>query len=372
MATEIAHEPVATRQPVGLREGTDAISGILSRDAPEEAVEEAPEIQEAAPEEAAPVEAEAEVSEPVEEPETEEPAPVEAKEESEDVTSEVELEPAQVAQLLGLEDDALEVDDDGNIQVHAKIDGKPAKVPLKDLRHSYELAETYEERLRQFGRERKAFQDESKTALEQLAAQHQQFHQSVEAIDVEYASDFQSVDWVRLREEDPTEYNAKRLDFEDRKQRINQYKAHAQAQTQQLMEHQQAKIAEQQAEGAKYLVDVFAGESYRSAPEWGEQESQRLAKWIMDKGFSAEEIGQVAVPQVFEWARSAMLREEELKVAKATVKRVTKLTKVTKPGKSKAPAEISKTKTKELRARQRKSGGTMKDTTDLIQNILNR
>ena len=372
MATDVAHEPVATRQPVGLREGTDAISGILSREGQADAeapaeTEEAP-AQEAAEEEVAPVEA---APDEIEEPATDEPV-VEAKDESENVTSEVELEPAQVAQMLGLEDDAIEVDDDGSIQIHAKIDGKPAKVSLKDLRHSYELAETHEERLRQLGRDRKAFKDESQTALERMAAQHQQFNQSVEAIEAEYASDVQSVEWTKLREEDPTEYNAKRLDYEDRKQRINQYKAHSQEQSNVLQAERQQKFVEMQTEGAKSLTDVFAGEAYRNAPDWGEDESLVLAKWITDQGFSAQDIGQVGVWQVFKWARDSMLREKELRVAKETVKKVTKIGKVIKPGKSKPAKEISKGRTTELKTRQRKSGGTMKDTTNLIQNILNR
>ena len=139
MATEVAHEPVSARPALNLRDGTDAISGILSREEPAEAPVEtkeevAPESRADAPEEeAAPAET-AEAAPEVEEPEKDEPV-VEAKDESEDVTSEVELEPAQVAQMLGLEDDAIDVEDDGSITIHAKIDGKPAKVPLKDLRH---------------------------------------------------------------------------------------------------------------------------------------------------------------------------------------------------------------------------------------------
>jgi hypothetical protein len=373
MATEVAHEPAAARKPLDLNTGTDAISGILSREEPEEVVEPQEAPQEAAPEEAAPEETPPEaVEETVEESETDEPTPVEAKDESEDTTSEVELEPAQVAELLGLEEDALEVDDDGTIQIHAKVDGKPAKVPLKDLRRSYELAETHEERLRQLGRERKAFKDESQAALERMAERHQQFTQAVEAIGAEYASDFQSVDWNRLREEDPTEYNAKRLDFEDRKQRISQYQAHARQQSEALQAEHQQKVAEMQTEGAKHLTDVFQGEAYKNAPEWNEDESQTLAKWIMDQGFSAQDIGQVGVWQVFKWARDSMLRESELKAAKETVRKVAKVTKIAKPGKSKPPAEISKSKNKDLKTRQRKSGGGLKETTDLISGLLDR
>ena len=366
MATEVAHEPVAARQPLSLKGGTDAISGILSREEPAETPVETEDTS--VEEEAAPIEA---APEEVEEPAKDEPV-VEAKDESEDVTSEVELEPSQVAEMLGLDGDALEVDDDGSIQIHTKIDGKPAKASLKDLTRSYELAETHEERLRQLGRERKAFQDESKAALEQMATQHQNFNQAVEAIEAEYASDFQSVEWNRLREEDPTEYNAKRLDYEDRKQRINQYKAHSYQQHQTLQAEHQKKFAEMQMEGARTLEEVFQGEAYRNAPKWDETESQRLAKWVIDQGFKAEEISQVGVWQVFKWARDSMLREGELKAAKDSVKKVTKITKVVKPGKSKSPSEVSQTKTKELKSRQRKSGGNLKETTDLIAGLLDR
>jgi len=182
MATEVAHEPVASRPLMGLREGTDAISGILNR--PDETPDETPaeaseeletspaepeETQELKPEEDTPAE---EVAEP-EKAEATEAKEQPAKDEDE-VTSEIELEPAQVAQMLGLDEGDIEVDDDGAIQIHAKINGKPATVPLKDLRHSYELAQTHEDRLRELGRERKAFEDESKSVLESLANQQQQ------------------------------------------------------------------------------------------------------------------------------------------------------------------------------------------------------
>jgi hypothetical protein len=205
-----------------------------------------------------------------------------------------------------------------------------------------------------------------------MAAQHQQFNQSVEAIEAEYASDFQSVQWNTLREEDPTEYNAKRLDYEDRKQRIIQFKAHSQQQSNVLQAEHQQKFAEKQTAGAKFLTEVFEGEAYRNSPKWDEEATQDLAKWIMDQGFTTQEIAQVAEPKVFKWARDSMLRERELKAAKETVKKVTKITKVAKPGKSKPPAEISKGRNKDLKTRQRKSGGGLKETTDLISGLLDR
>lgn len=369
MATEVAHEPATERKPMGLREGTDVLSGILSR---EQEVEQEPTVDE--PETEEPVQAEETESEEVAEPKESDEPVKEAKEEpaepETEVTSEVELEPAQVAEILGLEEDAIDVDDDGGIQINAKIDGKPAKVSLKDLRHSYELAQTHEERLRQLGRERKSFQEESQAALERLTNQHQQFEQSIKALEEDFATDFQSVDWTNLRVEDPTEYNSKRLDYEDRKKRIEEYRARAAQQGQALSQEYQQRLAQQQAEGAKWLQEEFSGTAYKNAPKWDEEESQRLAKWIMDQGFKQEDIASVAIPQIFKWARDSMLREQELKTAQETVKKVARKTKVSKPGKTKPASEIKKGKLQELKVKQRKSGGRMTESTDRISGIL--
>ncbi len=153
---------------------------------------------------------------------------------------------------------------------------------------------------------------------------------------------------------------------------LNQYKAYSQQQSNVLQTEHQQRFAEKQAAGAQALVEVFSGEAYRNAPKWDEEAQQDLAKWIMDQGFTTQEISQVAEPRVFKWARDSYLREKELKAAKETVKKVTKITKVAKPGKSKPPAEISKSKNKDLKTRQRKSGGGLKETTDLISGLLDK
>jgi hypothetical protein len=376
MASEIQHEPASARKPMGLNEGTDAISGILNREAP---ADEAP--QEATPEakEVEPTETE-EITESAEESPAKESAekakPKEAKEkpakEEDEVTSEIELEPAQVAQLLGLDDNDVDVDDDGHITIHAKIDGKPATVPLADLRRNYELAQTHEQRLRDLGRERKAFEEESRSVLENLSNQHQQFSQAVQALEDDYASEFKSVDWTTLRTEDPTEYSSKRLDYEDRRRRIEEYKAQASRQSEELRRQYTQHLQKKQSEGAKYLDEVFGGSEYKAAPKWDQAEKDRLSKWIMDRGFTAQDISSVAVAEVFKWARDSMLREQELKQARETVKKVSRLPRVVKPGKPKSPKETARSQVKELKARQIKSKGGLRETTDLIGSLLDR
>lgn len=372
MSSETVHAPASERQSLDVVSGTSKIAGILNREAPDEGPDDAPVSDEAsfddAPveerEEEPPVETEVEArDEPKDETPKEEP-------ESE-VTSEIELEPAQLARLLGLEENDIEVDDDGAVKVHAKIDGKPATVPLSDLRHSYQLAQTHEERLRQLGRERKEFEETSRSVLDGLMNQHQAFAQGVQALEEEFANDFQSVDWPTLRSEDPTEYNAKRLDYEDRRKRIEEYKAKARNQAQQLQAQQVQTLRQRQTEGAKALEDAFTGELYKSAPKWDEAERKKLGEWIMEQGFSANDIANVGVWQVFKWARDSMLREQELRQARESVKKVSKVAKIVKPGSKKGPQHAKKAQVKELKARQRKSGGDLRSTETLIRGIMN-
>lgn len=395
MATEIAHEPASQRQALDINTGADKISGILgglnhpfgaeNREAP--APEPAPAAPAAEPEpEAEPTEDEqrqvAEAAQPA--PEQEESPTeqvtedVEAKEtpatdetDETEVTSEIELEPAQVAALLGLDDGDIDVNDDGELLIHTRTNGKPAKATLRELRHSYELSQSLEERLRQQGRDRKAFEQESRATLESLASQHRQLAEAVQALEAEYAADFKSVNWDQLRAEDPAEYNARRLDYQDRQQRIAAYKADAETRRGEAEKSAAEVMQKLQTEGAKQLAEVFSGEAYRNAPKWDDQEARALAEWMVDQGFPAENIGQIAYWQVFQWARDSYLRGRERQTAKTAVKKVAKLPKVSKPGPKKSATQQRVTRKKGLKQRQRKSGGGLQETTDLIAEIMN-
>ncbi len=89
----------------------------------------------------------------------------------------------------------------------------------------------------------------------------------------------------------------------------------------------------------------------------------------MDQGFSAQDVSSVGVWQVFKWARDSMLREQELRNAQETVKKVAKMPKVTKPGKPKGAKEVQTAKVKNLKARQKKAGGHLRETTELISEL---
>lgn len=392
MSTEIKSSPASTREPTNIDQATDVISNLIrSESTPEvknpavsrqeepapdpEYGTEDPDIE--VPDEEIESASQAEV--PTETPEASEKPSKEAKtespsdEESQD-TEEIELDPGQLATLHGLDEDDLLIDEQGSIRIKAKVDGKIAEVPISELKDSYQLAKTSQQRLQKLSEDRKTFEEQRQQIGEQLTQQHQQMTDALTAIEQQYAHDWHQVDWKRLREEDPENYTIKRQDYDDRMRQIGAFKNEvASRQQQQLLEKQEQQQKLWQ-EGALRLNDAFTTSGYKSAPKWDESEKQRLVSWMGEQGFTQNDIGDVSSHLVFKWARDSMLRKDEQSAARKSMKRVIKLPKVkaAKPGsKTNERAVAKQTSVHNAKARQRKAGGNLDSTTELIKQIFN-
>ena len=373
---------MAERQATNVMEAANIIS-MIGQPKPEAAQElETPppaEQQEPPPQEIKEpdkqVEEQAAEEEPqleVEEPAAEEPkAEIEPEQQQQGDAQEVEIEPQHLAGLLGVEESDLGVTEDGELRLTAKVDGEVHQVTLRDLRDGYQLAKTSQQRLNKLAEDRKTLETERQQAIETLGYQQQQVAQALQAIEQEYLTNFQSVDWQRLRDEDPTEYNLKRNDYEDRKKKIDEFKSHQTKAAEQLQMQSMQQLQAVQAEGAQKLDDIFSGTEYRKAPTWNQAEKDKLSSWLISsQGYTPEQISMVSDYRFFKWARDSMLREQEQKAAKQAVKKVVKLPKITKPGAKKSAKQIRRSKLDDAKTRQRKDKGSMKATQDLISEIM--
>lgn len=305
-------------------------------------------------------------------PETEPKAKPPEAAESEDA-DEIELEPGLLAQALGVDEDDLLIDDEGAIQLRAKIDGKTDQVSLRDLRDSYQQTKTAQQRLQKLSEERKEFEAHRDSTNASLKEKAEYMQQAMAAIEQGYLTDFQSVNWDNLRESDPEQYTARRQDFTERQQRVQQFRQWFAQQQEQITAN--AKQAKEQAQdkGRKVLDEIFSGPDYKHAP-WDEQAKNELGQYMVDQGFTSEEIGDVTNPMVFKWARDAMLYAQSRREAQKTMKKVIKLPKVksSKPGPRQAPDVGKKTKIDDARKRQIAEGGSMRASADLISAIFQR
>lgn len=381
MSSPIEHDPVASRPIKTLGENVSKLSEILNRnpapveDTPEPDVSTEPlepqqeQVQEqevsSEPQDVAPRDDDAPGDEDA-------PAKDGESQDTGEEPTEIGLEAEQIAALLGLSEGDLHINEDGTVSVKVPIDGGSETVSLGEVRDGYKLAKVSKQRLSALGEDRKAFDSERQQALGTLANQYQQILATQQILEEDFSAEHDGVDWQKLRDEDPTEYNLKRADFEDRKQKLAQRRQQVLQQGQQLQTQQLQMLAQQQAAGQAKLGEVFEGESYGASPRWDDAERKRLNDWIAAQGFSQQEINSVGIWQVFKWARDSMLREQELKQAKESMKRVTSRKINVKPGKPKPRQEIQRGRLEELKNRQRKAGGSLKSTEARIRGILNR
>lgn len=301
-------------------------------------------------------------------------------EESDDVPP-MEIQSSMLAELLGLEENDLFVEDD-SVKVRAKVDGKVEEISLKDLKSGFQLAKTGQKRLEKLSTDKKEFEAARDSTVKDLAEKQQQITYAIKVLEQQYANDWKQVDWSRMREEDPEHYHLYRQDYEDRLKQVQAFKANIEAQTKDLQQKAEKKKEEAWQEGFRKLEDAFTDRLYASAPVWDDAERARLGGWMSKSGFSTESLNKIDDWRVFKWARDSMLREDEIKNAKQAAKKVAKLPKlkVTKPGAKITKVDNKKTKIDEARAKQRKAAklsgkGThrksnLKETTDLIRQIV--
>ena len=113
-----------------------------------------------------------------------------------------------LANELGLDNDKLVVDDDGDVFVKLKVNGKDEHVSLKDAIAQTQYYKANEEKSQILAEERKQFESERNVA-EELSNKLQYVQNIGNMLEQKLMGEFQSVDWDRLRATDPAEWAAK-------------------------------------------------------------------------------------------------------------------------------------------------------------------
>lgn len=293
-----------------------------------------------------------------------------------------EIEPAVLAQFLGVEEDDLILSEYGGMAVKTKVDGKVSEVGIKELKDSYQLAKASQARMQTLAEEKKQFDTQKTEAMQTITGQQEYMTAALQAIENAYAQEFQQTDWQRLQSDDPDGYATRRQSFDQRMLQVQQFKQQFEGQIKQLNEQKESDQKTRWDAGFRKLNDTFSGKEYMHAPKWDDSAKEGLANYMVQAGMSPEAVGKVDNWLVFKWARDSMLRGKEMAIAEKTVKRVIKLPKVAKPGTAtRTNKKSSKSKAvADAKSRQRKAAKTgydpfssksnIKETADLISELI--
>jgi len=301
---------------------------------------------------------------PEDEVETETTEEVSAQDmESESVQTEVENPDGLTADDL-VDDTQEEVNETPDTYT-IKVDGKDVEVTLDELQAGYSRQADYT-------RKSQVLAEQRKQADEELAAtqqERQRYVSQLEQFNTQADSkleEFKSVDWTKLKEEDPMEYALKR----DQYRELQESKRTVADEQQKLAQKQQSEMQQKWQDELVKQQEVMT----QRLPEWNDPEKgpklkQNIKSFALKTGFSEQEVNSLIDARSVEVLHKAMLYDNLL-TAKISNKKTKVVPKVTRPGSPATKGEISSDKVKAQRARLKKSG-RVKDATSVIESLMN-
>ncbi len=265
---------------------------------------------------------------------------------------EPQVSTADVAKWLGVDESALDVDEDGSIKVKTKIDGKEGAAKFADLLKSYQTQGHADNKSREVAERERALQARTQEVEQQAQARLQHIEQLGNVAAQELMREYQSIDWNTLRVTDPGNYAALKADFQERNAKLQGvFQATQQQAVQRQAQAERARMEHVQ-EQAKRLPELI--------PEWKDEaaaskERDEIRSWAVKAGFEAQEIDGFTMAHHVAVMRKAMLYDKLQSTKPAIENKVRTAPKLVKPGQA-----VQNTAGQELRNLKQsivKSGG---------------
>lgn len=285
-----------------------------------------------------------------------------SKPESEDDDTAGEDDDQTLASALGLPEDALEYDEEGNVVFNAVIDGEATKVKMQDLVKSYQLEGHVNKKSMQLESDRREFETTRDQAYDHLTQKITVANNLIGAVEQQLMGELKNIDWDTLRATDPAEWAATRQYYTERVQWLEQMKAQTGSAQKGLTEEQQ------KAQQDKYnaFMQGEVQKMIQDNPAWKDQavmakEVGEVGKFLVDKyGFTPDEIANHMDSRMMRMVRDAMQFANGKDTLKAK-KVPDNVPKFRTPGQQNANRRDT-TKARQVKAQKeaiRKSGGSV-------------
>lgn len=176
-----------------------------------------------------------------------------ASEGASDVTNAPETTPASdasagksyelsdIASLLDVDENDLDVSEDGKIFIKTKVDGQEGKAKLTDLRTTHQKQGHLDNKGRELAQQREKAEAQIKEQNEALN-QRLSYLENVNAIAInQLFGEYQRTNWDELRVNDPAEFSARLAEFNQRKAQLDQAAAYLSNQRNELNRQESSK-----------------------------------------------------------------------------------------------------------------------------------
>ena len=304
-------------------------------------------------------------------PKAEEAPPTEVDESTDDPDESVEA----VSEDEPVEEDSEEADsedeepeDDEELLFAVRVDGEEQEVTLDELLKGYSRQSAFTKKTQDLAEERKqieALQTQYNQDMQQIQAERQQYAQHLQQIIENSTLDqYATVDWDRLKSEDPIAFLEKKEEFREAQEKI----ARVQQQQQQATARNQAEAQQQWQESLKTEHAALV----EKLPEWGDPDKQKplageLRSYASSQGFQDAEIESLIDHRSFIILNKARLYDE-LQKSDPKTKKIRNKPRVIRSGKGAGKPEKT-TKRTAMRNRLKESGH-VNDAAALLENLI--
>ena len=283
-------------------------------------------------------ETEVEETEEAEEVEQEAPEEGQAEEETEEeVTEEEEYE------VVAEED----------LKYTIKVDGKELEVGIDELKNGYQRQADYTRKSQALAEARKET-EQIQSERGRLEQERQMYANGLQMLQEQQSAkltNFDTVEWETLKQEDPYQYMIKKDEYRDAQESVNSLAAE-----QQLVQQEQAQQAQQ---ARSHFVQQEYARLVEALPEWSDSKSsvkKDVQEYATSVGFRPEEINQLADHRSVLIIKKAMEFDRLTKKVAPKKKAVKKVPKVQKSGRGNSNEDAAAEAQNKKRARLRKSG----------------
>tara|TARA_Y100000401_G_scaffold116446_1_gene122227 strand:+ start:316 stop:1341 length:1026 start_codon:yes stop_codon:yes gene_type:complete len=287
-----------------------------------------------------------------------------AKENAESVETQAEDAPTGELTVDDLVEDNQNVTNETPQNYTVKVDGKDVEVTLEELQAGYSRQADYTRKSQVLAEQRKQMEEELNATQQERQRYSSQLEQFTKDADSKL-DEFKSVDWTKLKEDDPMEYALKR----DQYRELQESKRMVEEEQQNLADKQQTEMQQKWQEELTRQQEIMAQRLPEFVdPDKGPKLKQAIKTFAMNKGFTEQEVNSLIDARSVDVLHKAMLYENLLE-AKISKKKEKVVPKVTKPGTSTPKAEIDSEKVKQQRSRLKRSG-KVDDAAALIKSML--
>jgi hypothetical protein len=270
----------------------------------------------------------------------------------EEQADEPQITTSDLAKYLGIDEAALDLDEDGTVKLRTKVDGQEGAAKLADLLKSYQLEGHVNKRSMELAEREKAMQAKAQEVEQQFSERLKYAENLTNIAAQQLLAEFQSIDWKTLEQTDPGTAALWRQKFQER---------HAQLQGVHNNIQQEKAQADQKSQAEKHAA--LAKEAARLPeliPEWKDaavaaKERAELREWAIKAGYEPEEVDSISKAHHVAVLRKAMLADKLKATQPAIENKVRAAPKLVKPGQPAANAQEQSLRN--LKLSVQKSGG---------------